>query len=87
MKIEKIFCDDCGAEIINGITRYSGYDLCEKCVKIRIGHSISQHPVGKKCSVCNGSKGKKDFYGYHNEYNIIPCTNCDGTGYEPFTVD
>ena len=86
---EKIYCDDCGKEIIYGMISviknrlFIPYfdrhiDICLECLQWRVSHSFCIIE-DRKCPVCGG-KGKIREPYYHNEFSESQCNNCKGTG-------
>ena len=82
--IEEIYCDDCGKSVTHlptyQILHIDNQDVCIVCIIHRVKHSIHISKLGKKCIKCEGKGKRKDFYGYHNDYNWEPCEFCNKTG-------
>ncbi len=86
--ISQYFCDECQKPVeFKDLFILLEKEFCGDCLLKRIQISLKMIPIGEKCESCNGNKGTKEFYGYHNEHNWKKCNICEGTGLKIFCCD
>ena len=93
--IEIITCDDCHTKLKNRDYSYSFIlannkynkdkkekqetDLCKQCMTDRINHSFAL-VRDRTCIHCKGAGNYKEYYGYHNDSDLVLCKHCGGRG-------